>query len=187
MTYLLLFVEFFKTGLFAIGGGLATLPFLFDMAERYPWFDHAMLMDMIAIAESTPGPIGANVATYAGFMSGGILGGLIATFALVLPSYMIIVIVAQFLAKFSNSPVVKSVFYGIRPAATGMIAAAGFSVLRSTLLYVDRFAGFQHLLLVLNIPALIVFAAIYYLYVRFKKHPIFYIAGAAVIGIIFKL
>lgn len=187
MTYLLLFIEFFKTGLFAIGGGLATLPFLFDIAERYPWFDRAMLLDMIAVAESTPGPIGVNVATYAGFTTGGLLGGLIATFGLVLPSYIVIVIVAQFLARFSNSPIVKSVFYGIRPAATGMIAAAGFSVLRTTLLYTDRFAGFNTLLSALNIQAIILFAVIYYLYVRFDKHPIFYIAGAAAIGIILKL
>lgn len=187
MTYLLLFVEFFKTGLFAIGGGLATLPFLFNIADRYPWFDRPMLMDMIAIAESTPGPIGINVATYAGFTTGGLLGGLIATFSLVLPSYIIIVIIAQFLAKFSSNPTVKSVFYGIRPAATGMIAAAGFAVLRTTLLYLDRFSGLDSLLSVLNIPAIILFVITYYLYIRFKKHPVFYIAGAAVIGIIFKL
>ncbi|MEA5136335.1 MAG: chromate transporter [Candidatus Fimivivens sp.] len=187
MTYLLLFIEFFKTGLFAIGGGLATLPFLFDIADRYPWFDRPMLMNMIAVAESTPGPIGVNVATYAGFTSAGLLGGLIATFALVLPSYIVIVIIAQFLAKFSSNPVVKSVFYGIRPAATGMIAAAGFAVLRTTLLYTDRFAGLDSLLSVLNIPAIILFTVLYYLYIRFNKHPIFYIAGAAAIGIIFKL
>lgn len=187
MTYLLLFIEFFKTGLFAIGGGLATLPFLFDIADRYPWFDRPMLMNMIAVAESTPGPIGVNVATYAGFTSAGLLGGLIATFALVLPSYIVIVIIAQFLAKFSSNPVVKSVFYGIRPAATGMIAAAGFAVLRTTLLYTDRFAGLDSLLSVLNIPAIILFTILYYLYIRFNKHPIFYIAGAAAIGIIFKL
>lgn len=188
MTYLLLFAEFFKTGLFAIGGGLATLPFLFDIADRYPWwFDQSMLLDMIAVAESTPGPIGINVATYAGFNAGGLLGGLIATFGLVLPSYIVIVLIAQFLAKFSNSPIVKSIFYGIRPAATGMIAAAGFAVLRSTLLYTDRFSGFNSLLSVLNLPAIVLFAVLYYLYVRFNKHPVFYIAGAAAIGIIFKL
>lgn len=187
MTYLLLFIEFFKTGLFAIGGGLATLPFLFDIAHRYPWFDRPMLMNMIAVAESTPGPIGVNVATYAGFTSAGLLGGLIATFGLVLPSYIVIVIIAQFLAKFSSNPVVKSVFYGIRPAATGMIAAAGFAVLRTTLLYTDRFVGFDSLLSVLNFPAIILFTVLYYLYIRFNKHPIFYIAGAAAIGIIFRL
>ncbi|MBP1578317.1 MAG: chromate transporter, partial [Oscillospiraceae bacterium] len=134
MTYILLFVEFFKTGLFAIGGGLATLPFLFDIADRYPWFTREMLLNMIAVGESTPGPIGVNVATYAGFSAAGILGGIVATFGLILPSYIIIVIVAQFLAKFSKSERVKAIFYGIRPAATAMIAAAGFSVAMSTFL-----------------------------------------------------
>lgn len=187
MTYLLLFAEFFKTGLFAVGGGLATLPFLFDIADRYPWFDRPMLLDMIAVAESTPGPIGINIATYAGFNAGGLLGGLVATFGLVLPSYIIIVIVAQFLAKFAGNPVVKAVFYGIRPAATGMIAAAGFSVLHATLLYTDRFTGFDSLLSVLNLPAIGLFAVLYYLYVRFNKHPVFYIAGAAAVGMLLKL
>ncbi len=187
MTYLLLFLEFFKTGLFAVGGGLATLPFLFDIADRYPWFDRPMLLDMIAVAESTPGPIGINVATYAGFSAGGLLGGLTATFGLVLPSYIVIVIIAQFLAKFSSNPTVQAVFYGIRPAATGMIAAAGFSVLRSTLLYIDRFSGLDSLLSALNIRAILLFCVLYYLYVRFNKHPVFYIAGAAAVGIILNL
>ena len=187
MTYLLLFLEFFKTGLFAVGGGLATLPFLFDIAERYPWFDQATLLDMVAVAESTPGPIGVNVATYAGITSAGLLGGVIATFGLILPSYIVIVIVAQFLSKFSNSNVVKSVFYGIRPAATGMIAVAGFSVMRATLFYFDRFSGLDTLLSIFNWPAMILFFALYFLYVKYNKHPIFYIVGAAVIGIVFKI
>lgn len=187
MNLLLLFVEFFKTGLFAIGGGLATLPFLFDMADRFPWFDREMLMNMVAVAESTPGPIGVNVATYAGFTSAGILGGFIATFGLVLPSYIVIVIIAQFLAKFSNSEKVKAVFYGIRPAATAMIAAAGFSVAVSTFFLIDSFADFSSVAAAVNIPAIILFAVLYYLYAKYKKHPVWYIAGAAVVGIILGL
>lgn len=182
MTYILLFVEFFKTGLFAIGGGLATLPFLFDIADRYPWFTREMLLNMIAVGESTPGPIGVNVATYAGFSAAGVLGGIVATFGLILPSYIIIVIVAQFLAKFSKSEKVKAIFYGIRPAATAMIAAAGFSVAMSTFLLSDKFS-----LSAINIPAVILFGVLYYLYKKYKKHPIWYIAAAAIIGIIFKL
>lgn len=187
MTYLLLFVEFFKAGLFAIGGGLATLPFLFDIADRYPWFDRAMLLNMVAVGESTPGPIGVNVATYAGFSAGGILGGIVATFGLVLPSYMVIVVVAQFLAKFSQNPTVKAVFYGIRPAATGMIAAAGLSVAKATFLYLDSFSGAGSLLKMINLPAVLLFGILYFLYIKFKKHPIFYIAGAAIVGIVLKL
>jgi len=185
MMYLRLFFEFFKTGLFAVGGGLATLPFLFDIADRYPWFDQAMLLDMVAVGESTPGPIGVNVATYAGYTSGGILGGCIATFGLVLPSYIVIVIVAQFLAKFSKNEAVKAVFYGIRPAACGMIAAAGLSLAKAALLHLDITGG--SLLDVIDLPAIALLLVVYYLYNKYKKHPIFYIAGAAIAGILLKL
>ena len=77
MIYLRLFYEFFKTGLFAIGGGLATLPFLSDMADRTGWFTQAQLADMLAVSESTPGPVGVNMATYVGFETGGILGAVV--------------------------------------------------------------------------------------------------------------
>ena len=186
-TYLLLFAEFFKTGLFAVGGGMATLPFLYDIADKYPWFDRAMLLDMVAVAESTPGPIGINTATYAGFHAGGILGGFVATFGLVLPSYIVIVIIAQVLAKFSKNPIVLSVFYGLRPAVTGMIAAAGYSVAKVAMLHTENFTGLSSLAGLFNLPALLLFAMLYFLYVKFKKHPIVYIAGGAIAGILLKL
>ena len=104
MIYIQLFCEFFKIGLFAVGGGLATLPFLYDLASKYPWFDATMLPNMIAISESTPGPIGVNMATYAGFSATGIIGGIIATLGLVTPSIMIIMIIASFLNKFKENP-----------------------------------------------------------------------------------
>lgn len=186
MIYLQLFTEFFKTGLFAIGGGLATLPFLYDIADRYPWFDHDMLLNMVAVGESTPGPIGVNIATYAGYTSTGILGGIIATFGLVLPSYIVLVIIAKFLAKFSNDKRVQAVFYGIRPAAAGMIAASCYSMAKTTLFHFEML-GIASPLEIINIPAIILFIAIYWLNKKYKKHPIVYIASAAVIGILFKL
>jgi len=186
MIYLQLFIEFFKTGLFAVGGGLATLPFLYDIADRYPWFDHDMLLNMVAVGESTPGPIGVNVATYAGYTSAGILGGIIATFGLILPSYIVIVVIAEFLAKFSNDKRVKSVFYGIRPAAAGMIAASCYSMAKTALFHFEMM-GAASPLEIINLPAIILFAAIYWLNNKYKKHPIVYIAAAAVAGIIFKL
>ena len=115
MLYLQLFYEFFKTGLFAIGGGLATLPFLYDMADKYPWFTRTDLANMIAVSESTPGPIGVNMATYVGFTTGGILGSIIATCGLVLPSLIIIIIIAKFLESFQDNRFVQSAFYGLRP------------------------------------------------------------------------
>ena len=100
MLYLQLFWEFFKTGLFAVGGGLATLPFLQDMADRTGWFTRAQLADMLAVSESTPGPIGVNMATYVGFSTGGVGGALIATLGLITPSVIVILIVAAFLKAF---------------------------------------------------------------------------------------
>ena len=111
----LLFIEFFKTGLFAIGGGLATLPFLYDLSDKYDWFDRGMLANMIAISESTPGPIGVNMSTYAGFNAEGVVGGIVATVALVMPSLIIIIIVAKFLGKFNDNKykIYNFIFYFI--------------------------------------------------------------------------
>lgn len=187
MTYIMLFVEFFKTGLFALGGGLATLPFLYDIAERYTWFDKQMLADMVAVAESTPGAIGVNTATFAGFRAGGILGAVVATFGLVLPSYIVIVIIAKLLTNFSDNPYVKSAFYGIRPAVTAMIAAAGFSIFKMALLTQESFADVQAFAAAVNLKAAVLFAVTMFLYFKFKKHPVVYILGCAVVGILLKM
>jgi chromate transporter len=128
MVLLRLFYEFFKVGLFAVGGGMATIPFLYDLAGAC-WFTASELTDMIAVSESTPGPIGINMATYCGFTVAGIPGAVIATVGLVLPSVIIIIVIAKLLAKFRNSAV-DSVFYGLRPASVGLIAAAGIEVVR---------------------------------------------------------
>ena len=109
MIYITLFLEFFKVGLFTIGGGLASLPFLYELAEKYTWINNSMIADMIAISQSTPGPIGINMATYSGFKAGGILGGIVATFGTVLPSFIIIIIIANFLNKFKSSKLVDIV------------------------------------------------------------------------------
>ena len=136
MTCLLLFYEFFKTGLFAVGGGLATLPFLYDMAARHPeWFTVSQLADMLAVSESTPGPLGVNMATYVGYLTAGIPGAVAATMGLVAPSVIVILIVAAFLKRFRESRLVNNVFYGLRPASAAMVAAAGLSVVRLALLY----------------------------------------------------
>ena len=171
MTFLLLFFEFFKTGLFAIGGGLATLPFLYDIAEKYPWFRAEIIPDMIAISESTPGPIGVNMSTYAGYnagfeiagIPGGILGAATATIGLITPSIIVILIVAQFLKRFKDSKIVKDVFYTLRPAVTGLIACACFTTMNGSLFFTDAFASFAgaaDLLKVFNLPAIVLFALI---------------------------
>ena len=181
-----LFWEFFKTGLFATGGGMATLPFLYEMADKYPWFTRADLADMIAISESTPGPIGVNMSTYAGFQVGGILGGIIATFALVLPSIIIIILISKALEKFRDSKLVKDAFYGLRPAVMGMIGAAAWQVIQITLLNLSDapVSGFRSYF---NWPAIALFAVIMTgIYTLKKVHPIVFIAFAAIIGIVFK-
>ena len=134
MIYLRLFWEFFKTGLFSVGGGLATLPFIYDMSDRTGWFTYQQIADMVAVSESTPGPIGVNTATYVGYITGGVPGALIATLGLVTPAVICILIIASCLKKFRENRFVDHAFYGLRPASTAMVAAAGLSVVAITLL-----------------------------------------------------
>ena len=137
MIFLRLFFEFFKTGLFSIGGGLATIPFLQDMGEATGWFTNQELTTMIAVSESTPGPMGVNMATYVGYHmgcntvlgpAGGILGAVIATLGLVAPSIIVILIIARFLQKVRHSRTVEAAFQGLRPASTALIVVAGLTV-----------------------------------------------------------
>ena len=145
MLYLQLFWEFFKTGLFAIGGGMATIPFLYDMSDKTGWFTHSDLSNMIAVGESTPGPIGVNMATYVGYITGmneygvpgAILGAVVATVGLISPSLIIILIIAYLLKNFRDNRLVNSAVYGLRPASTGLIAAAGMSVIFSNLFGIE--------------------------------------------------
>lgn len=191
--YLTLFLEFFTTGLFAVGGGLATLPFLAEMASKYPWLTSAQLADMIAVAESTPGPIGVNCATYAGYNAAGILGALTATFALVLPSFIVILIVSKFLAKYRESKLVDNAFSGLRPAVTGLIGATGLSVLKMAVLDTAAgatflgIAGFSPKPVELTLFAVIMLVSNLKWTKKLNLHPLIYIGAAAVIGIIFEL
>lgn len=185
MIFLQLFYEFFKTGLFAVGGGLATLPFLEDISQRTGWFTSAQLADMLAISESTPGPIGVNMATYVGFETAGILGSLCATVGLVMPSVIIIVLVSKVLEKFRSNTYVEAAFYGLRPASVAMVASAGIGVAMTTLLNLTA-SGFA----VLRWRELVLAAVILVLtnfVPKVKKfHPIVFIALAAAVGIIFE-
>ena len=191
MTYLLLFVQFFKTGLFAVGGGMATLPFLYNIADTHPdWFTRDTLADMIAISESTPGPIGINMATYAGFHAGGVLGGIISTLALVLPSVIVILIIAKFLTHFSENKYVKSSFYALRPAVAGLVAAALLEVMKVALFTFEKFGQTGKISDVFAPAATAVFAIVVILTnikPTKKLHPIIFIIGGAVLGIILKM
>lgn len=187
MIYITLFVEFFKVGLFALGGGLATLPFLYELANKYPWLDATILPDMIAISESTPGAMGINMATYAGYSSAGILGGIIATLGLVSPSIIIIVLIAKFLSKFNQNFYVKSAFYGLRPAVTALIALAGFEVFKVSIITLETFQMTRKLIHLIDIKSSLLFVVLFIMTHKIKKHPIVYILGAAMAGIVFKM
>ena len=172
MIYLLLFYEFFKIGLFAIGGGLVTVPFLFDLSAKYGWFSAKELADMIAIAESTPGPLGVNMATYAGYNSAGLLGAVIATLGLVTPSVIVIILVAKLMNKYQCNSRVQTVLSGIRPAVLALILFAGLQIAKLSL--ADLLSGMVFAILL---------ASIHF----WKKSPIFYLCISAVLGIVSQL
>ncbi|MCL2866536.1 MAG: chromate transporter [Clostridia bacterium] len=189
MIYLSLFYEFAKIGLFAMGGGLATLPFLYNLSERIPaWFSSEQVTDMIAISESTPGPIAINMATYAGFTVAGIPGALFATLGVTAPSILIATLIARILTQFKENRLVTAAFDGIRPAAMGLIAAAGWAVFQVTLLQLPLYTQTGRLADLVYIPALLLAAALFTLSVVFKKlHPAVWLALAALVGIVFRM
>ena len=192
MIYLLLFWEFFKTGLFTIGGGMATVPFLYEMSDKYPhWFSHDDLANMIAVGESTPGPIGVNMATYVGFVIGdgalgSVLGAVTATLGLITPSIIIILIIGLMLKSFKDNKLVNHAFYGLRPASAGLIASAGLSVLLS-----NMFIGEKIALAFFNWKGLILAVVLWVFSNVIKKtknlHPIIFIGLSALAGIVFSM
>ena len=189
MILLRLFWEFFKTGLFAVGGGMATLPFLYSMSEKTGWFTTAQLADMIAVSESTPGPIGVNMATFAGFTAAGIPGALVATLGLVTPSVIVILIVASILQAFRSNKYVDAAFYGLRSCSVGLIAAAGMLVVKISVFRFEAFAESGLFAQLFNFKAIILAAVLLVLtrYVKATKkfHPIVFILASAVVGVLF--
>ena len=198
MIFLQLFWEFFKTGLFAVGGGMATIPFLYNMSDKTGWFTHTDLANMIAVGESTPGPIGVNMATYVGFVTGmrdggvvtAVLGAVIATLGLITPSVIVILIVAAILKSFRNNPYVERAFYGLRPASTGLIAAAGITVIVSNLFFPALWQS-GNLLGAFNWKGIVLAVALWLLTNVVKKtkkwHPIVFIGFSALVGIVFQM
>ena len=196
MIYLRLFLEFCRVGLFSVGGGLATIPFLTDLGERTGWFTSGQLADMIAISESTPGPMGVNMATYVGFRTAGIPGGVAATLGLVSSSIVIILIIAGFLDKFRQSKAVDAVFYGLRAASVALITAALLQVAKIALMFhevagpemapglvVPKYEPFYW-------PAIIL-AVVIFVLVKFtplkKLHPVCFIGLAALAGVVLQM
>ena len=189
MVLLQLFLEFCRVGLFSVGGGLATIPFLTDLGQRTGWFSSGDLANMIAISESTPGPMGVNMATYVGYHTAGVLGGVVATLGLIFPSIVIILIIAGFLEKFRQSKAVDAVFYGLRAASVALITAALLQVAKIALLRPTQ--GLESAFPLYPNWIAIALAAIIFVLVKFtplkKLHPICFIALAALAGIVFQM
>lgn len=184
MIYLTLFYEFFKIGLFSIGGGMATLPFLMDLTTKYDWYTKSELTNMIAISESTPGPVGINMSTYAGYQAAGILGAIVSTCSMVVAPVIIIIIVARFMEKFYNNPSVQAIFYGVRPAVAAAIGFAVWGLIEITLFTVSD-TGYQPNWIAIGLCIAV------FLLLQVKKlqglHPLWWMVGGAVIGVLLKL
>jgi chromate transporter len=184
MIYLRLFYEFFKIGLFAVGGGMATLPFLQRLGESTGWFDNQFITDMVAISESTPGPIGINMATYVGYNVAGFWGGFVATMGEILPCIIIVIIFSKFLTKLKGNKYMDYAFYGMRPAVTGLIAAAAVSVMQVAVLSTELYKQTGNIADLADPKKIIWFVLVFWAIRKFKKHPVMYIAVSAVAGIL---
>lgn len=185
MIYLQLFWEFFKTGLFTVGGGLASLPFLYDISDKTGWFSHAQLADMIAISESTPGPIGINMATYVGFTSAGILGAVIASIGFIIPPLIIASIVSRFLKKFNENKFVKGAFYGLRAVSVALVCAALVSVLEISLINIPLFSETKNFFDLVSIPGIILAIVCWFVLKKKNPHPVVILGMSAAAGIAF--
>lgn len=183
-----LFLRFFYVGLFSVGGGLATLPFLREMGEKTQWFTPAQLSDLVAVSESTPGPMGINMATYVGYTTAGLPGSVIAVLGEVAPAIIIIVMISRVLLKFRDNKYVDWAFYGLRAASAGLIAVSCLSVAQLALFKADVFAATGSFFAAVNYWALALAAVIFVGLRVFKKvHPIVFIAIGAAAGIAFHL
>ena len=187
--YLRLYWEFFKTGLFAIGGGMATLPFLKDIGATTGWFSQTDLMNMLAVSESTPGPVGINMATYVGYTTAGLPGALAATIGVIIPGVALVILIRAVLDKMRSNRYVDGAFYGLRPASTALIAAAGLLVADVSLLHMDLFRQSGRVLDLIDLKSVLL-AAVLLIFTRWVKptkklHPIVFIAASAVVGIAF--
>ena len=182
-TMMLMFFEFMKIGLFAVGGGPATLPYLMELTEKYDWYTMEDLTNMIAVSESTPGPLGLNMATYAGFKTLGTFGGIVSTLGLVIPSIIVICLIAKFLDNFNENRFVKGAFAGIRPAVCAIITASVLGVCKVSLF--AEHEGAYTPLFKLIVLCIIVFALLQVKKLQ-KFHPAWWLLFAAIIGIVLR-
>lgn len=166
--YFLLFLEFFKTGLLSIGGGYATIPFLYRMIDDYGWYSTQQLSDMIAVSVLTPGPVGINMATFAGFKTTGIIGAVLASLALILPSYLIVIFISKLLKKYQDNFYLQAVLASLKPASCGLLTVVGIRFLQ------------EH---VTDIYSVLLLTVLFIISFKFKKNPLYYFLIGACFGI----
>lgn len=184
MIFLQLFFQFFKIGLLAFGGAYATIPFLYDISDKFGWFSHQDILNMLAVSQTLPGPIGINMATFAGLKVAGVAGALVASFALVAPSLILVAVAFEFLKKFSDHPVVNAVLWGLRPAASAMIAYALVVIGRAALFDLPRFYATGDFLDVFKIHAFVILAILVLINNKTKIHPSLNVVIAGVLGFV---
>ena len=172
MIYLLLAYEFFKIGLFSFGGGYATIPFLYHISQEYNWYSLEELTQMTAVASITPGPVGINVATYAGMNTAGIIGALLATIFEILPSLILVLIVAKLLKKFSDNFYVKAVIETLKPISCALLASVAVGLIKPEMQ---------------DVKSIVLLAVLLAFSWKSKKDPIFYMFFAGMVGVILKL
>ena len=185
MIYLELFLSFLKVGCFAFGGAYGAIPLIREVVLSHGWMDQQALTTMIAISESTPGPIAVNIATYAGYNTAGYLGGVCATMGLVFPAIVLMTIVAKFITAFRGNKYIDRAFYGLRPCVLALIMSALIGIAKVTLLYEG--ATLATLMTAINWRAVGIFSLVVVLQNvnKLKKlHPVVFLSLSAVLGII---
>lgn len=187
MILLGLFLAFFEVGLFSFGGGLATIPFIQELGDTTGWFTSESIMNMIAISEATPGPLGINMAAYVGYITASFLGTIVAALGIVIPSIIVIILVSKMLEIFRENKKVRRVFYGLRAASVGLIFLAFFETFKITSLKLENYDGILSIFNCIQVFPLCLATLIFCLIRKFRLHPTCYLLLAAIVGILFKL
>jgi len=182
MTLILLFYEFFKIGLFAVGGGYATIPFLFHLTDIYNWFTVSELTNMIAVSNITPGPVGINMATYAGYTTKGIIGAVVSSTAIVSAPFILTLITIYFINKFRETKIIKAVFEGLRPTSCALLSFVMIELILQNIFNTKEFTNFQF-----SLKAFILTCILFAIYPFVKKRPSLIIIIGAILGILFNI
>ena len=175
-----LFYEFMIVGLFAIGGGMSALPLIERVVVSNGWLTVERFYQMVAIAESTPGPIGINVATYVGYTQAGIIGSIVASLATVFLPFVFLMIIIRGIYKYYKTKEVQAIFTALRATILGLILTAAYNISLIAVITSNPASFFG-----IDYRAIIILAVILYAFVKYKKHPLLYIAAGAILGIIF--